>query len=111
MLLIILKFTIESKMFFRKIFLKKKLTFVVKNSYTTWWKNFLCLEGAFKILVYTLLFFVKKKLTEQFLKKIFTKIKKIKVFFMKIFFFKFFLKFFLTLKWLLKTVFINKLYN
>jgi len=44
------------------ILLNLKLTLVVKNSYTTWWKNFLCLEGAFKILVNVFLLFVKKKL-------------------------------------------------
>jgi len=43
-----------------KIFLKKKLflckvkiknIFMENNSKNIWWKNFLCLDGAFKILV------------------------------------------------------------
>lgn len=90
--------------------LKLKKIFKKNISVITWWKNFLCLDGAFKKLILLIFFLKKLKLTLQFLKKNLLKSKYTNIFFKKIFFSWCFLKIFFTLKWLLYTVFIIKIY-
>jgi len=88
-----------------------KNIFIEKISDDIWWKNFLCLEGAFKKLVCSFLFFLKSIVRLQFSKKVLEKSSNITIFLTKIFLFAFFLKFFFILKWLLKVDFIIKFYN
>jgi len=81
---------------FRLNFLKKinlKKIFKKKDSEKTWWKNFLCLDGAFKKLLCVSFFFKKFKTTQQFLKKIFENNKNTTMFFKKTNLFLFFLFF------------------
>lgn len=86
------------------------LILIWKNSKKTWWKNFLCLDGAFKIFVLFVVVFINENTTFQFFKKILEKNKKIKKFFTKIFLFLLH-TLFLILKWLLYVVFIIKIYK
>ena len=96
----------------KKAFLKYSKNIFIENiSKDIWWKNFLCLEGAFKKLVCSFLFFLKSIVKLQFCKKVLEKSNNIIIFLTKISLFAFFLKLFFILKWLLKVDFIIKFYN
>ena len=94
------------------IFLKEKMTYTLNTSKYIWWKNCLCLDGAFSKLIVFFFSLRKCKDTTQPLKKIFEKSKKIVKFLTKIVFLNLFcLIDLLILKLLLKTVFIFNIYN
>ena len=82
----------------------------IKNSNDSWWKNFLCLDGAFSKFIFALS--LLKNFTDNiiFLKKILEKSNNRRIFFTKINFFVFFLYFFCILKWLFSVILTIKFY-